>query len=69
MGGGRGTGKGTGKSMRKLCRNYPLANYPVISPLLYPALPCIGATTAKGVLFNCAQMSCVVGGEAQRNML
>ena len=25
-GGGEG-GKGTGKSMRKLCRNYPLANY------------------------------------------
>ena len=32
MGGGAGTGKGTGKSMRKLCRNYPLANYPVVSP-------------------------------------
>ena len=31
-GGGVGTGKGTGKSMRKLCRNYPLANYPLVSP-------------------------------------
>ena len=29
-GGGVGTGKGTGKSMRKLCRNYPLANYPLV---------------------------------------
>ena len=28
-----GTGKGTGKSMRRLCRNYPLANYyPLVSP-------------------------------------
>ena len=27
-----GTGKGTGKSMRKPCRNYPLANYPLVSP-------------------------------------
>ena len=35
-GGGKGgvkTGKGTGKSMRKLYRNYPLANYPLVSPL------------------------------------
>ena len=32
--GGVGTGKGTGKSMRKLCRNYPLANYRLVSPLL-----------------------------------
>ena len=32
VGGGVGTGKGTGKSMRKLCRNYPLANYPLVSP-------------------------------------
>ena len=32
-GGGIGTGRGTGKSMRKLCRNYPLAIYPVVSPL------------------------------------
>ena len=31
-GGGVGSGKGTGKSMRKLCRNYPLAIYPVVSP-------------------------------------
>ena len=31
-GGGVGTGKGTGKSMRKLCRNYPLAIYPLVSP-------------------------------------
>ena len=29
VGGGVGTGKGTGKSMRKLCRNHPLANYPL----------------------------------------
>ena len=29
--GGVGTGKGTGKSMRKLCRNYPLATYPLKS--------------------------------------
>ena len=29
VGGGVGTGKGTGKSMRKLCRNCPLANYPL----------------------------------------
>ena len=33
VGGGIGTGKGTGKSMRKLCRNYPLAIYPLVSPL------------------------------------
>ena len=32
VGGGVGTSKGTGKSMRKLCRNYPLANYPLVSP-------------------------------------
>ena len=32
VGGGGETGKGTGKSMRKLCRNYPLANYPLVSP-------------------------------------
>ena len=30
VGGGVGTGKGTGKSMRKLFRNYPLANYPLV---------------------------------------
>ena len=30
-GGGVGTGKGTGKSMRKLCRSYPLATYPLNS--------------------------------------
>ena len=30
-GGGVGTGKGTGKSMRKLCRNYALANYPLVT--------------------------------------
>ena len=30
--GKRGRGWG-GKSMRKLCRNYPLANYPLVSPL------------------------------------
>ena len=28
VGGGVGISKGTGKSMRKLGRNYPLANYP-----------------------------------------
>ena len=28
---GRIQGEGVGKSMRKLCRNYPLANYPVVS--------------------------------------
>ena len=33
MEGGVGTGKGTGKSMRKLCQNYPLAIYPLVSPL------------------------------------
>ena len=34
--GGRvGTGKGTGKSTRKLCRDYPLAIYPLVSPLLF----------------------------------
>ena len=32
VGAGVGTGKGTRKSMRKLCRNYPLANYPLVSP-------------------------------------
>ena len=32
VGGGVGTGKGTSKSMRKLCRNYPLAIYPLVSP-------------------------------------
>ena len=31
VGGAVGTGKGTGKSMRKLCRNYPLAIYPLVS--------------------------------------
>ena len=30
---GVGTGKGTGKSTRKLCRNNPLAIYPLVSPL------------------------------------
>ena len=30
--GGGGTGKGTGKSMRKLCRNHPLASHPLVSP-------------------------------------
>ena len=35
VGGGVGTGKGTGKSMRKLCRNYPLANYPLVSPQFF----------------------------------
>ena len=34
MGGGVGTSKGTGKSMHKLCRNYPLAIYPLVSPLI-----------------------------------
>ena len=34
-GGGIGTGKGTGKSMRKLCRNYSLAIYPLVSLLWY----------------------------------
>ena len=33
VGGRVGTGKGTGESMRKLCRNYPLANYPLVSSL------------------------------------
>ena len=28
--GGVGIGKGTGKSMGKLCRNYPLAIYPLV---------------------------------------
>ena len=28
VGGGAGTGEGTGKSIRKLCRDCPLANYP-----------------------------------------
>ena len=32
VGDGVGTGKGTGKSMHKLCRNYPLAIYPLVSP-------------------------------------
>ena len=32
VGDGVGTRKGTGKSMRKLCRKYPLANYPIVSP-------------------------------------
>ena len=32
VGGGAWTGKGTGKSLRKLCRNYPLAIYPLVSP-------------------------------------
>ena len=41
VGGGVGTGKGTGKSMRKLCRNYPLASYPLVSPL----------TSSSGYLF------------------
>ena len=30
--GSGGTGKGTGTSMRKLCQNYLLANYPLVSP-------------------------------------
>ena len=33
---GGGTGKGTGKSMRKLCRNYPLAIDPLVSPQIVP---------------------------------
>ena len=36
MGVGVGTGKRTGKSMRKLCRNYPLAIYPLVSPQQNP---------------------------------
>ena len=37
VGGGWGarTGKRTGKSMRKLCRNYSLANYPLVSPRFF----------------------------------
>ena len=35
VGGGVGTGKGAGKSMRKLCRNYPSANYPLVSPRMF----------------------------------
>ena len=31
-----GTGKGTGKSMRKLCRNHPSANHPLVSPQMPP---------------------------------
>ena len=34
-GGGVGTGKGTGNSMRKLFRDYALANYPLVSPLFF----------------------------------
>ena len=30
--GGVGTGKGTGKSMRTRLSNYPLADYPLVSP-------------------------------------
>ena len=33
VGGGVGTCKGTGKSLCKLCRSYPLAIYPRVSPL------------------------------------
>ena len=33
VGGGAGTGKDTGKSLPKLCRNYPSAIYPLVSPL------------------------------------
>ena len=32
VGRGVGTGKGSGKSTRKLCRNYSLAIYPLVSP-------------------------------------
>ena len=38
VGGGVGTGKGTSKSMRKLCRNYPLANYPLVPLRFFPLL-------------------------------
>ena len=31
-GSGVRTSKGTDKLIRKLCRNYPLANYPLVSP-------------------------------------
>ena len=36
LGGGVGTGKGTGKSMRKLCRNYPLASTLLFQPQTLP---------------------------------
>ena len=36
--GGVGTSKGTGKSMHKLCRNYSLAIYPLVSPQEIPIL-------------------------------
>ena len=38
-GGGVGTGTGTGRSMRKLCRNYPLATYPLKSARSEQAWP------------------------------
>ena len=38
-GGGVGTAKGTGKSMRKLCRNYPLAIYALVPPGFLSGLP------------------------------
>ena len=46
VGGGIGTGKGTGKSMRKLCRNYPLAIYPLVSPLVL-ALLCMWCSDCR----------------------
>ena len=50
MGGGEGTGEGTGKSMHKLCRNYPLANYPLVSPLLKPRTWCRPNPTTQALV-------------------
>ena len=36
---GGGWGRDLGKSMRKLCRNYPLTNHPLVSPLEIPSVP------------------------------
>ena len=49
-GGGVGSGKGTGKSMRKLCRNYPLANYPLVSP--YRRARCSIGQKLKGSFYR-----------------
>ena len=61
-GGGVGTGKGTGKSMRKPCRNYPLAIYPLVSPLKAQKNPLCWRFLAD---FDFLRLACSIGIPAQ----
>ena len=56
VGGGVGTGRATGKSVRKLCRNYPLANYPLVSPrIIHRALQGVPPNNKFTSLFQVLQ--------------